>query len=185
MDPDLDDLIDALQARAGANPQRYFFNLPTSTSDLDGLEADLGIRLPRSYRRFLERCNGGFITLLWDTTDELWDRETAEWNSNQLLGTDAIRAAYDDLQAIHDGWEGQYPEWKGQWPYIPLCHTSGQEWLVFRSGSADAPESPIYDAFHEVWPEEWGVLYHSFRDLLSDYLQREGRIDTVAKSPER
>lgn len=38
----------------------------------------------------------------------------------------------------------------------------------------------ILDAFHENNADEWGILYKSFKDLLNDYIEKEGQIETVA-----
>ena len=41
-------------------------------------------------------------------------------------------------------------------------------------------ETASVDAFHEVGPEDWEVLFKSFEELLKAYLKGEGEMETVA-----
>jgi hypothetical protein len=169
------DLIERLRRFIAAHPKRAFFDAPASPGAVDGLEAGIGVRLPGAYHQFLLAFDGGFINIAGSSPDDPdWDLGTARWNSNHLLGTAQIQKEHAQWARIGRDVFGVEP-----WPFIPFCQTSGQELLVFGPVGADG-EAPVLDAFHEVPPEEWGVLYPDFRAFLSAYLDGEGRVETIA-----
>ena len=171
------DVFDALQRFVEAHPARCCFRPGASAAEIAAAEAAMGMEIPAAYRRFLARFDGGFISLYRLTTDADWDFGAAEWNSNALFGIERLVHEYKDQQLI---WQLDLG-WEGPWPYLPFCHTDGQEHLVF--GPADpAGERPVLDAWHEVWPHEWGVLYRGFEEFLAAYVGGEGNVETVAKA---
>ncbi|MFN8459713.1 MAG: SMI1/KNR4 family protein [Anaerolineae bacterium] len=176
LDCTIEELLAQLAQFVAAYPTRCYFNPPATASDIVEIEKQLNLMLPYSYRQFLLSFNGGFISLDWDSTDPLWDKETAAWNSNHLLGLAELAQAYTDMR---DTWQLDH-KWPGLWLYLPFCHTEGQEFLVFSPVDPIIQESQILDAFHELWPHEWDMLYPDFSALLRDYLEQEGRLRLVA-----
>ncbi|HEY7115512.1 MAG TPA: SMI1/KNR4 family protein [Tepidisphaeraceae bacterium] len=171
----MNDLLQRLQEFVAAHPRRAFFDAAASADAVAGLEAAIGVRLPAAYRQFLLAFDGGFINTSGGTPeDQRWDLGTARWNSNHLLGIRGIQKEFAQWAKIGRDVFGVEP-----WPYIPFCQTSGQELLVLGPEGADG-EAPVLDAFHEAPPEEWEVLYPSFRAFLSAYLDGEGRVKTIA-----
>ncbi len=170
-------MIRALQSFVERRPTLACFQPGASAAEIDAAEAALGVQIPAPYREFLLRFDGGFISLCGETSAPDWDYDSAAWNSNLLLGTKKLVEEYADQSAIWRLDRG----WAGVWPYLPFCHTEGQEWLVFGPPDA-ADQRPVRDAFHEVGPEEWGVLYPGFQEFLLAYVQGEGRVSTVAES---
>jgi len=166
--------IDALAAFVHSQPTLCCFQPPAAPSEIAAAEAAAGIEFPEPYRQFLSRFNGGFISRCGRTTDADWEPRSAEWNSNALFGTERLVREYTDQRLI---WQLDLG-WPGAWPYLPFCHTDGQELLVFdadRGGGGRA----VLDAWHEVGPDEWRVLYRGFEDFLAAYVQGQGRVQTV------
>ena len=171
----IDTILTQLAAVITDHPTICFFNPPSNETEIARVEEHLNITLPPSYKQFLLRFNGGFITPDWPSTAEHWTREDAAYNCNHLLSLSELMAAYIDMRDIETLDRG----WKGTWPYVPFCHTEGQEYLVFDVSNSGSSEAPVRDAFHEVSPDEWGDLYQNFADLLQDYVAQLGRIKLV------
>lgn len=178
----MENLLARLREFVAANPTRCAFQPGATEATLAATESAIGMPIPADYRAFLSCFDGGFISVCGQRGDPDWDEATARWNSNALFGTERLTAEFADQQLIQQADLG----WAGPWPYLPFCYTTGQEFLVF--GPPGGCARPVLDAFHEVGPSEWGVLYPSFEDLLRAYLDGEGRIKTIAgnstESPE-
>jgi hypothetical protein len=165
----MEQVLDQLKAFISLNPQRAFFEPPASSAAIDAVERAVGLALPRSYRAFLGRFNGGFINICNLSPDEShWTVTAARWNSNWLFGTNDLIKHYEKERSV-GGWQ--------RLEYMPICQTSGQELLVFFPRE-DGSEPPVLDAFHEA--SEWKVLYRDFPSMLQDYVEREGNIETIA-----
>ncbi|REJ72322.1 MAG: SMI1/KNR4 family protein [Planctomycetota bacterium] len=177
-EPNIDSLLCELTAVVTATPERSFFNPPATESQITVTESKIGTPLPASFKSFLRVFNGGFISVAGTTNDEIWDQDHAEWNSNSLFGTDKLLAEFDDLKTRFTADLG----WKDPWKYVPFCHTDGQELLVFGPLDHTSNECPVLDAFHEVWPREWGKLYPDFVQLLAAYIAGNGTIKTIAEA---
>jgi hypothetical protein len=167
-------LLARLREAVAADPARCVFRPGAPNADLVEAEAALGMPLPPDYRAFLGCFDGGFISLCGTRDDPDWDEAAARWNSNSLFGVDQLVAEHRDQQLI---WQADLG-WVGPWPYLPFCSTAGQEFLVFAPPQGGG--RPVLDAFHEVGPTEWGVLFPSFEALLLSYLDGGGRIRTIA-----
>jgi hypothetical protein len=170
----VEEVLTRLRAFVTANPERCSFRPGVTEAALDAAESSLGMPIPDNYRAFLKWFEGGFISLCGTRDDPGWDETSARWNSNSLFGADQLVAEFADQQLI---WQADLG-WAGPWPYLPFCYTTGQEFLVF--GPPEQSTRPVLDAFHEVGPLEWGVLYPNFEALLRAYLDGEGRIRTIA-----
>jgi hypothetical protein len=64
--------------------------------------------------------------------------------------------------------------------YIPFLHTSDGDFLGFRY-PLEGQESKVHDLWHEAPAEDWAesVVYASFKELLADYIDRRGEIETM------
>ncbi|MFO0800638.1 MAG: SMI1/KNR4 family protein [Gemmataceae bacterium] len=167
-------LLAELRDYVAAHPQLCFFRPGATVVELDAAESTIGFSIPADYRLFLKSFNGGFISLVGRADEPDWDESTARWNSNTLFGAEELAAQYRDQRTI---WEVDL-KWPGRWPYLPFCHTSSQELLVF--GPNGGEERPVLDAFHEVGPDEWGLLYPNFEDLLRAYLSGNGDMQIIS-----
>ena len=155
-------LKDAI-ARLGS---RAFFNPPATEDEIRDVEEKLKIVFPASVRQFYLTCNGGFFadeTWLEEDLTNTRQLETIQWNSNHIL----------PLEDIKSGFGNRYPD------CVPVIHTHTQEFLAIVNPLKNG-ESPVYDAFHEYPPNQWGVLYDNFGELLNDYINKEGNIKTIA-----
>jgi len=157
--------IHRLKEKISALGERAFFNPPAAEETLRDVEERLKISFPASLRTFYLTFNGGFFADAGWSTDELKDSrqfETIKWNSNHII----------PLEDIKSGFGSRYPG------YVPVIHTRTQEFLTFANPLKDG-ESPVYDAFHEYTPNQWGTLYSNFEELLMDYIEKEGNIKTI------
>jgi hypothetical protein len=171
------EILDALEELVAAHPSGCCFRPGASPAQIAAAEAALGLEIPEPYRRFLARFDGGFISLCGSTSDADWDFASAEWNSNELFGTERLVREYLDQKLIWQLDRG----WPGPWPYLPFCHTNGQELLVFAPPGGG--ERAVLDAWHEVGPHEWGVLHPGFEPFLAAYLRGRGQVETVGGAP--
>ncbi len=146
--------------------ERAFFKPPVSEDEILDVEKKLKITFPVSVREFYIAFNGGFFADETWNVDDLKDAhqyEAIQWNSNNIM----------PLEDIKSGFGSRYPN------CVPIIHTHTQEFLAVVNPLANG-ESPVYDAFHEYPPHEWGVLYSNFEELLNDYIDKEGNIKTIA-----
>ncbi|MCF8228708.1 MAG: SMI1/KNR4 family protein [Bacteroidales bacterium] len=167
----IDKLVDRLKQKIETNPDQCFFNAPAEWDEIESLEDDLIYVFPVSFKVFLCHFNGGFISLLGPAKTD--DIESSAWNSNYILSLQEIRSAYERIEhKFHE--DGKR--------YIPFMHTSGQEYLAFRwPYDEDETESKVYDIWHETFPTEWEtqIVYDGFTDLLEDYINNNGVIQTI------
>jgi len=149
------------------------FNNPVAPEKIEAFEKKNGIRLPHSYKLFLEYTNGGMIVS--DELEEIIKRdndlETAKWNANCLLSLEEMEEKYTDMES----WNFGGPELaEGTYPFIPFCSTETNEYLVFVSLNKEEAESPVIDAFHEESLNTWGVVAGNFNEFLINYLDTLG-----------
>ena len=145
---------------------RAFFNPPATEDEIRDVEEKLKIVFPVSVRKFYLTFNGGFFADTSWSEKDLKDNgqfEAIQWNSNYIMS----------LEDIKSGFGNRYPN------YVPVIHTRSQEFLVIGNPLKNG-ESPVYDAFHEYPPHDWGVLYDNFEELLRDYIDKDGNIKTIA-----
>ena len=155
-----------LRAKIVLLADRAFFNPPADEDAIKDVEERLKIIFPASVKEFYKVFNGGFFADASWSPEELKDArkfETIQWNSNNIL----------TLEDIKLGFGSRYPG------CVPIIHTYSQEFLAITNPLKDN-ESPVYDAFHEYPPNDWGVLYNNFGELLNDYIEKEGNIKTIA-----
>lgn len=168
----LDNVIEKL-------PGRAFFRKPATEKAVADLEREMGSELPEAYKAFLTVHDGGFIheeaILEEELAESLGD---AAWNSNVLLGVEEIRAQFADMKTVLAAAAEVFGEVDGI--YIPFCHTSGQELLVFKGPLKGTADAEVLDAFHEVPPSCWEPVYASFAELLDEYVRTEGEIKTAS-----
>jgi len=158
--------INLLKAKIAVLGERAFFNPHATEEAIRDVEERLKITFPASLRTFYLTFNGGFFADAGWSADELKDPrqfETIQWNSNNIM----------PLEDIKLGFGSRYPG------CVPIIHTHSQEFLVFLNPLNDG-ESPVFDAFHEYTPHQWGMLYSNFEELLIDYIEKEGNIKTIA-----
>ena len=175
---DIHAVISRLDRLIGDGPPRCHFNNPASSEDIAAFEKRHGIRLPESYKTFLEFTNGGMIV-----DEELHmiikkdkDLETAKWNANYLYGLDEMEKEYEDMESWNFGIPAQNI---ATYPFIPFCHTATGERLVFVTLSKDQKESKVLDAYHEESPATWGVVADDFTEFLNAYTSASGYPDVL------
>jgi len=149
------------------------FNNPVAPGEIESFEKRNGIRLPNSYKLFLEYTNGGMIVN--DSLEEIIKRdkdlETAKWNANCLLSLEEIEDAYNTMiNRTYDA-VSRFGE---HYPFIPFCKTSTNEYLVFVNLSKGEKESAVFDAFHEEQADTWGQLTENFNEFLINYIDNHG-----------
>ena len=149
------------------------FNNPVAPGKIETFEKKNGIRLPLSYKLFLEYTNGGMIVS--DRLEEIIKRDkeldTAKWNATFLLSLEEIEEKYNDKASWNFGGAELAG---GPYPFIPFCSTETDEYLVFVSLSKENEESPVFDAFHEESVNSWGLVAENFNEFLISYLDTLG-----------
>lgn len=167
----IDNTIAKLKKKIAELKDRSFFNEGTNWEDIQEVEDELCFVFPVSFTTFLCHFNGGFISL-FDPKDKM-DRESDAWNSNYILSLDEIVNAYRRIQYKFDD---------SDTAFIPFLRTSNQEYLAFKwPYEKDSVESKVYDIWHEAFPSEWETqdVYDNFEDLLEDYINNNGMIQTI------
>ncbi len=150
-----------------ADPNYYTrFNFPAASTKILRFEKLTGVRLPLSHKKFLQRYNGGMIVFTSLTECDKYKTESA-W----LFSIEEITERYSDLKSrawkVNSGMADLYP-------IIPFCSLPNNEVLVFIYGQKSGEESPVFDAFHESFPSEWGIVAPDFTYFLSTYLDTHG-----------
>lgn len=160
------EVLDRLRDKIVLLKERAFFNPPATEEEIRDVEKKLKIEFSVSLREFYLVFNGGFFAEKdWELNDlkNVSQYETIQWNSNTIMS----------LEDIKSGFGSRYPG------CVPIIHTHSQEFLAIINPLVGG-ESPIFDAFHEYPPQEWGILYKNFKELLIDYIDKEGNINTIA-----
>ncbi len=167
--------IKILDEKIEERPDNYFFNECAQTMDIVDFEAEFGINLSLSYIIFLESYDGGFICGNYQAKmiRENDNFEDAKWNSTTFFGLDEIREIYENKSSMN--WK-LFDEKHDVYPFIPFCRTSIGELLIFANPLSKERESPVFDAFHEEFPNDWGMLFPNFTELLENYVNSNGYI---------
>jgi hypothetical protein len=169
-------LLDQMEAWIQAHPERARFDPQYHPEEIELMEKAFDIRLPESYKAFLELFDGGFIfgpSLM--SVAERGDMETVRWNSFVLFGIRELMSHYEDL--VDRDWKVY--DFEGPFPYIPFASTPVNELLVFVNRPWGASESPVFDAFHEEPADAWGVVAPTFGDFLLQYLDSGGNPSSI------
>jgi len=171
--------IDLLDEKIEVMPDRAIFNEGASVTDIIDLEVDLGILLPLSYKIFLNNYDGGFLCGKYQAKmiKEDGDFEGAEWNSVHLFGLEEIRSVYEDKSLMN--WK-LFGKKYDVYPFIPFCRTSTGELLIFANPLDKDMECPVFDACHEEFPSDWGILFDNFTGLFEAYVYSNGYIPTIS-----
>lgn len=178
MATDIQDVLQRLDRLIGDGPAHCRFNDPASSQEIRALEKRLSIRLPASYKAFLEFTNGGMIMSesLYSLLQKDNDLDTIKWNANYLYSLEELEENYRSMSSWNLGYPGEsiIP-----FPFIPFCHTTAGEQLVFVNLKNEEKESPVLDAFHEDIPEEYGLVADSFTEFLDEYIDTNGYPDVL------
>lgn len=176
-------LFDWLDDCIATHPERgAVFGSAVADAALESLEADLGLRLPSAFRTMARRCDGGrFVELAAGEPepDEADDERVDDHRAVcELLSLEQIRHHFAELaESRNAGAEPSTP-----WPCLPVARTiEGHELLVL-----DLSYGPlgvrVLDAFHELGPSGWGVLYNSYLEFLEDFVYRGGDVRAIARA---
>lgn len=168
-------LLDKLDILIGHLPDQAIFRPPAAEDDIAVVERAIGRALPKAYKAFLLRHDGGFVAADPVPPGDEDALAAEQWNANHLLGCDDLVRGYGDAVVLERDVRPDVTDW----PYIPFCQTSGQETLVFGPPGPDGVH-PVLDAFHEVSAAEWGVLTDGFADFLALYIRGRGFPATIA-----
>jgi len=161
------------------NPGQYtFFNPPAQEKLLAHFEKKSGIKLPLSYSRFLMKYNGGMFLHPHQSVfiQSQVDYDLFKANTVYLMGIEEITEKYADLSCTRWKIENQHAS---PYPIIPFCTLPNNELLIFVHSRKAGSESPVFDAFHEEFPDSWGLVAHDFASFLSDYLDSLGHPEII------
>ena len=174
------DIIEKLKEKAQQLKERNLFRGGATEEQIENFESTLNLKLPQIFRDFYLANNGGcFADNSWSKEELSNPKEFGDiiWNSNYFLSLEEIIDAYN-FTGKFTSTNCQEQEKAFNKRLIPVIHTKGQENLVWDATQENSTQ--ILDAFHEVWADEWGVIYKSFEDLLNAYIDNEGDIETIA-----
>lgn len=165
-----------LDLTIGKGNAHCYVNDPVGSDEIESFEKRNVIKLPDSYKLFLQYINGGMIVndALYEIIKRDNDLETAKWNANCLLSLEEIEEAYNTM--INRSYDVMI-RFGEVYPFIPFCKTSTNEYLVFVSLNKGKTESPVFDAFHEEPPETWGIVTENFTEFLNSYIDDYGNPD--------
>lgn len=173
MPDNIHNVLKRLDLLIGNGPFHAYFKNPISADQIKAFEERCGLRLPESYKAFLQYTNGGMI--ISDELNSLLDYasnpEDVKWNANYLYSLEEVEKKYEEMQS----WNFGIPfDTIATYPFIPFCHTESGEHLVFVNLKEDETESVVLDAYHEETPETWGVVAKDFTAFLEDYVNSYG-----------
>ncbi len=182
---------DLLTATLAGHPKRGVFHAGASEAELESLETSLGFSLPEPVRWMLRQVNGG--SFVDDRPQEEEDNSEESCTYCDLLSTDEIRTELFDLIATHesaaevDRWEGNRPinprlrQLDGSllpWPCLPIARTSeGREIVAVELSGA----GHVIDAWHEVGPQQWRMVYGRYVDFIEDFMLQGGCIKAIGQ----
>ena len=173
------------------HPERGVFQPGATEAALRGLEGSLGQAIPEAVREWLLQFNGGSFV------DDRAQEEEAETELActycELLSAQEMESELFDLIAINDAstqvdrWEGRRPIHAqirradgslAPWPYLPIVRTiEGREILVVELNDAGR----VLDAFHELGPDQWRMVYPRYVDFIGAFLSEGGCVRASGK----
>jgi len=178
INPQLSNINNVLDAFEDIIKRKKIYFQSSPPADIDKIklfEISFGVRLPDSFKTFLEHFNGGFIAdeeaenlLLIDEFEE------AKKISTQLLGIDEIIEEYENLSL--ENWDRK-PGFKGFYPFIPFCITNYGEMLVFVDQYKREKESGVFYASKNREPNQWNMINEDFTGFLI------GNINSMGSPP--
>ncbi len=172
------DFISKLNEKAQKLKERNCFHAGATHEEIEQFEQKLKIALPPVLKTFYANNNGGCFA------DDSWSKEDLEnsemkegiiWNSNYFLSLQEMIAAYQ-YEGDFILFDIQELERETGKRFMPILHTKEQEILVWEANIPN--ETPIKEAYHDINPNKWKVLYPSFESLLIAYIQKDGEIET-------
>ncbi|MBN2638429.1 MAG: SMI1/KNR4 family protein [Bacteroidales bacterium] len=168
----LQQLIEQIHNMRLGTDGNFFFRTPADDKKVKHFEVEFGVRLPESYKYFLSHFNGGMYAPAY---------ETKQLKTNVDLNLLKDEGVYlYSIEEIHEKYQNlKKQNWKIQpilspYPVIPFCVQTGIDLLVFLTGNKIEKESPVFDAFHEDFPETWGISSINFENFLDLYLKAKG-----------
>ncbi len=174
----IDPVLEQLQYMSETPGYHTHFEHPAKKEKIVHFEKKFGVKLPESHKKFLLKYNGGMM--LYDFQSEFLqtqaDFEMYKGDAVYLLSIEEITAKYADLQSRR--WKMGKNE-INPYPFIPFCSLPNNELLVFVHGKKSGDESPVFDAFHEEFPDTWGMVAPNFTTFLKTYLEKLGHPDTM------
>lgn len=173
----IDKMIEYLDMYIGMQPYCYF-NDPTTAEKIASFEKMARIRLPESYKAFLQFTNGGMIV------DAFWDQkikkenefDAAKWNSNCFLSLEEMKTEWNTMKNRNFGVSQQD---RIIYPFIPFFRTRINEHLIFVCNNDHKDESHVFEAYHDAPPDTWGVVAQNFREFLYNYLKAKGEPEVM------
>ena len=190
--------LDWLPALLAKHANCGVFGDPAPEAQLALLEEDIGVALPTLLKASLRRFDGGsFIALHREDTQSSGEEKQEDVGRSmcELLSVEEIRNELGDLIAtneasvIVDGWQGRRPlkamligedGSPGTWPYLPIARTTeGHELLVI--SALEGEGGPVLDAYHELSPRHWGLVYERYVDFFEDFVANGGLVKVVGR----
>jgi len=169
------EVINRIEVNTNQKPEKYFFNEGAFAEEILDFEVENNITLPYFHKVFLNNFNGGFISQI--AVPDSTRLETASWNSINLFSLSEIETKYSDLSSRD--WMFFDPSTQA-YPFIPFAQSAIGELLIFVNPLDKYDECPVFDAFHEEPPSDWGSLYPDFSLFLDDYVKNDGFIKTIS-----
>ncbi|MCF8348483.1 MAG: SMI1/KNR4 family protein [Bacteroidales bacterium] len=178
LDTHIEKVLQRLEAMKRDPRQYAFFNPPAKASLLVHFEKKFGITLPLSYTRFLRKYNGGMFLHPHQSVfiQCQADYDLFKANAVYLMGIEEITEKYADLSGKRWKIENQHAS---PYPIIPFCTLPNNELLIFVHSRKAGSESPVFDAFHEEFPDSWGLVAQDFASFLSNYLDNLGHPEII------
>ncbi len=174
------EILDSFKKKSKQLKERNLFRKGATENEINDFEKYLNIKLPIILKNFYKLNNGGcFADDSWDSTDLTNKSElgTIYWNSNYFLSLEEIIDSYN-FKGKYESINFKEQEKETNMRLIPILHTEGQECIVWNATKEN--ETPILDAFHEYNADEWDILFNSIEELLENYIENEGNIETIA-----
>jgi len=156
---------------------KYNFNYYNFTDEkADTFEIAHGIVLPKSYKQFLKKYNGGMITR-WKWTSYVdmteYEMEHPTRDSYMIFGYDDVVDNYTSLKL--DNW--MMPKnFNGNYPIIPICkipELKGEYLFVFSEKELDR-ESPVFAFLGGSEKKSCFQIADNFNDFLGLLIEYDG-----------
>ncbi|MGZ4122655.1 MAG: SMI1/KNR4 family protein [Tumebacillaceae bacterium] len=138
----------------GSHTVRFSLNPPAQVGDIEKGESKLGVSLPKSYREFLLRYNGGRI----------YDYKGL--GGFELMGTEEIELETNSMKAVYE------EDWLDSLLVFATCIGEGD----FLSFSCDVSntEYQVLDCYHDDKPSNWLVISNSFDEWIKRVVLHNG-----------
>lgn len=153
---------------------KYNFYSSIEAEEIENVEKALGVVLPNSYKKFIQRFNGGMILehkvyYYTDMTD--WEPDGPKYSSYYFYTLEEFQEKYSHLEYKSTMFSDDF---EGIFPLLPICNTPKQETIMLVSQKGILKESPVFISSNIEDMSTYVQIADNFDSFLATIIEHDG-----------